>query len=106
MDQPLRRRSRHDDGAAVRVDDGDDDLPLDPEGSVDTDGDGTGNKLDPDDDNDGVMDDLETGSDSTDASIASGLPLLNGDFLTIATALGESLTQVDLRLLFYWNREN
>jgi len=74
--------------------DGEDDLPLDSEGSVDTDGDGIGNKLDPDDDNDGVIDVFESDQDSLDASTASGLPLLNGDTLTIVTASGESLAQV------------
>ena len=69
-------------------------LPLDSEGSVDTDGDGIGNKLDPDDDNDGVIDVFESDQDSIDASTASGIPLLNGNTLTIVTAPGESLSQV------------
>ena len=76
------------------VDDGDDDLPLDPEESVDTDGDGLGNKIDQDDDNDGVLDSLEGDQYSTDASIANGVPLLNGDTLTIVTESGQSLSQV------------
>ena len=69
-------------------------LPYDHAHLVDTDGDGVGNRLDEDDDNDGVMDVLESGKESTDARTASGLPLLNGDTLTIVTAPGESLTQV------------
>ena len=40
------------------------------------------------------MDVFEIGQDSLDAGTASGLPLLNGDTLTIVTEPGESLTQV------------
>ena len=49
--------------------DGDDDLPLDPGESVDTDGDGVGNQADPDDDGDGLSDDDEAalGTDPLDA---------------------------------------
>ena len=74
--------------------DGEDDLPLDPAESLDTDGDGTGNNFDDDDDNDGVVDVIEGDQDSIDASTASGIPLSNGNTLTIVTASGESLSQV------------
>ena len=42
------------------VNDGNDDLPLDPFGDEDTDGDGIRDGLDPDDDNDGLTDTQET----------------------------------------------
>jgi hypothetical protein len=62
--------------------------------SLDTDGDGTGNNFDDDDDNDGVVDVIEGDQDSIDASTASGIPLSNGDTLTIVTASGDLLSQV------------
>ena len=40
--------------------DEEDDFPLDPTESVDTDGDGVGNNADEDDDGDGVNDDVDT----------------------------------------------
>lgn len=55
------------------VQDGDDGAPLDPLDTVDTDGDGVGNRVDPDDDNDGLFDSEEIGG--TLVLPATGTPL-------------------------------
>jgi hypothetical protein len=73
--------------------DGVDGAPLDPTEHLDTDGDGIGNNLDPDDDNDGLFDSEETGAMFTVAfngtpdpvpALATGLHLVAGEFPTLS----------------------
>lgn len=60
------------------VPDDQDAFPLDPTETIDTDGDGLGNNVDPDDDNDGISDtwEISNGSDPLKADASSDL---NGD---------------------------
>lgn len=73
--------------------DGVDGAPLDPTEHIDTDGDDIGNNLDPDDDNDGLMDNEETGSTFIVPAtgtpeaipwISTGFNLLAGEYLNFS----------------------
>lgn len=73
--------------------DGVDGAPLDPTEHLDTDGDGIGNNLDPDDDGDGLMDNEETGSVFTVSAsgtpeevpwVSTGFNLLAGEYLNFS----------------------
>jgi hypothetical protein len=74
--------------------------PDDPDGDTDNDGQTDaieigGDIANPlDSDVDGVIDALEAGTTAIDPAVASGLPLPNGESVTITTAAGEMLSQV------------
>lgn len=74
--------------------------PDDPDGDTDNDGQTDiieigGDLANPlDSDVDGLIDALEPGTTAIDAAVASGLPLPDGESVTITTAAGEMLSQV------------
>lgn len=69
------------------VPDGEDDFPADPMETRDFDGDGVGDRTDPDDDNDGVLDDAEINA-GTDPYDAESKPVDSFEILLPGTSIG------------------